>query len=93
MSIVPHFDPNEDKVLQVFLGMYVCYRPQRKLRKGNVFTGVCLSRDWGSAPGTISPWDCTLPHHAPPQLLPPGCSHHTYGQQVSGTHPTGMHSC
>ena len=35
MSIVPHFDPNEDKVLQVFLGMYACYHPQTK--------GGCLS--------------------------------------------------
>ena len=67
--------------------------------------GVCLSACWDSRP----PWDTTHPPGAdtplradtpppqsrPPQARHPLCTVHAgrYGQQVGGTHPTGMRTC
>ena len=50
---------------------------------------------------SVCPWgDYTPPGVIPPGTVPPGPyppptrvagSHHTYGRQAGGTHPTGMH--
>ena len=64
------------------------YRPQTKLREGNVFTPVCHSvHGWGgwdgvsdsASRGWIPPWADT-----PPVEMT---------IEAGGTHPTGMHSC
>ena len=69
-----------------------CYRPQTKLREGNAFTPVCQS----FCPQGVHHWSLDqlipvrrqtlLARRQPP--LPPA-----YGQQMRGTHPTGMHLC
>ena len=60
---------------------------QRKLRGGNVFTGVCLSVHRGGSPCNHYPW-CIGPHcTGPPD--PPG--HQTLDQpQTSGVGPPAM---
>ena len=82
--------------------------PTTKLQQGNVFTPVCHSVHRGSGrppqeqtprlaadtlPGADTPLGAdTLPGADPPQ--PPRAVHAgRYGQQVDGTHPTGMHTC
>ena len=77
------------------------YRPQTKLRKGNVFTPVCqsfCSRGGGisACTGQTPPRaDTPAPGQTPP--TPPG--RHPPGRQppaattADGTHSTGMHSC
>ena len=54
------------------------------------------------SPGRYTPWAGTPPmgRYTPPAGTPDGQVHHPgalhagrYGQQASGTHPTGMHSC
>ena len=68
------------------------YRPQTKLRKGNVFTSVCqeFCPQWGVPPRQTPP-----PCRHPLADTPPG--RHTPTHQTAtaagGTHPTGMHSC
>ena len=64
------------------------YRPQTKLRKGNVFTPVCHSVHRGRA------WQgaCMV------RVCMAGGMHggHVAGEMATaadGTHPTGMHSC
>ena len=78
---------------------YHCYRPQRSLGQGNVFTRLSFcSREGGGFPacirglspgGSVSLGVCIGGGgrwaHTP--------EHYGYGQQVSSTHPTGMHSC
>ena len=59
-------------------GMHSCYRPQTKLREGNVFTGVCDSVHGG---GAWSQGGCLV------EPLPRTAA------AAGGTHPTGMHSC
>ena len=58
------------------------YRPQTKLRKGNVFTSVCHVF-------------CVPPRQT--RQTPPPTPDHTPPPQTTnaadGTHPTGMHSC
>ena len=60
------------------------YRPQTKLRKGNVFTSVCQEfcpqRGKVYTPLADTPWADTPP---PNQTA----------SATDGTHPTGMHSC
>ena len=75
-----------------------------KLGQGNIFRsvsrimfteeGVCLSACWDSRPPweqTPSSWEQTPPTRSrqPPYTMHTG----RYGQQVCGTHPTGMQSC
>ena len=74
--------------------------------KGYVFTPVCQSfcsqgERSASVHADTPPGEDTLPGVDPPradtpqkQNYPP-CAVHAgrYGQQVSGTHPTGMHTC
>ena len=60
------------------------YRPQTKLRKGNVFTPVCQSFcSWGCLPSAC--WD-TPPWQTPPGRHPPG--RHT----PLGRHPPWKHT-
>ena len=73
----------------------VYYRPQTKLREGNVFTGVCDSVHQGMpasgrlfAPGRDvcsrrSAWFRGVPGGDPPGTA----------AAAEGTHPSGMHSC
>ena len=61
-----------------FLRVAYIYRPQTKLREGNVFTGVCLpTKGEGGyshpTPQVHGTWDTT-----------------GHGRQAVGTHPTGM---
>ena len=67
-----------------------------KLGQGNVFTGVCDSGHGGlsasvhtgipSPPRADTPQEQTSPQEqTPPQ--------EACGRRVTGTHPTGMHSC
>ena len=81
------------------------YNSQKTLQEGNVFTLVCHSVHRGVSLPTM-PWSRQTPPPPPPkrqtslrrQTVPPpdlqdtdttvGC-----GQQVGGTHPTGMHTC
>ena len=74
----------------ISLSHFSFYRPQTKLRKGNVFTPVCqlfCSRGEVSASvhAGIPPWAGTPPlgRHPPVQTA----------TAADGTHPTGMHSC
>ena len=60
------------------------YRPQTKLREGNVFTPVCRSF---CSQGRYPQADTHLGRHPPVQCML------GYGQQAGSTHPTGMHSC
>ena len=62
--------------------LLVCYRPQMKLRKGNVFTSVCQEFYPQGA--------CTPPWAGTPLADPP--SQQT-ASAADGTHLTGMHSC
>ena len=55
------------------------YRPQTKLREGNVFTHVRLSTGGGSLPS----------HNAMGQADP----YPRYGQPAGRMHCTGMHTC
>ena len=54
------------------------------LTEGYVFTGVCLSIGGFLADALLGQ---TLPQADTPRCML------EYGQQVGGTHPTGMHSC
>ena len=71
------------------------YRPQTKLREGNVFTGVCDSVHRGGrclVPGGV--WSRGVP--GPGGSGPGGCLVETPPRTATaagGTHPTGMHSC
>ena len=84
------------------------YRPQTKLRKGNVFTGVCDSVHRGGVPGPEGVWSWGVPAPGGHLLLGRGCLVWGGGAwsegvpsgdppgtatAVGGTHPTGMHSC
>ena len=57
---------------------------------------------WSRHPRADTPWEQTPPGADPPEQTPPGSRHslptctvhaERYGQQVGGTHPTGMHTC
>ena len=66
------------------------YRPQTKLRKGNVFTSVC--QEFCLQGGGVHP-PC---RHAPPRPnMPPGQKPppRQTATAADGTHPTGMHCC
>ena len=72
------------------------YRPQTKLRKGNVFTSVCqeFCPERGSA--SVHAGIHTPSGQAPPSRAgtpPGGRSPHQTATVADGTHPTGMHSC
>ena len=78
------------------------YRPQTKLREGNVFTPVCqsfCSKGEGACvtcmpPGHTRPQPPGHASHPTPQpCLPPPADTTRYGQWAGGTHPTGMQSC
>ena len=84
------------------------YRPQRKLREGNVFTPVCHSVHKGrvSASGSgggclpLGPGGVHPPGQTPPRQTPPWADTHLGRHppvemtiEAGGTHPTGMHSC
>ena len=68
-----------------------------------IFSVVCVKNSVhkGGYLGRYTPWAGTVPGQIPPQQVhpprqvhPPGAVHAgRYGQQVGGTHPTGMHSC
>ena len=59
------------------------YRPQTKLRKGNVFTCVCLTTEGEHiSPGTIPSWDRTP---LPTRIIPAGG--HTPGTISPGPYP------
>ena len=64
------------------------YRPQTKLREGNVFRSICLSM-WGG--GHFLLWTTPPPPPPNPQTAPPYLQH----PLVSTPPPfvTGMHSC
>ena len=70
------------------------YRPQTKLREGNVCTGVCDSVHRGgvSAPSWVPGPGGSLPGGV---SGPGGCLVETpwTATAAGGTHPTGMHSC
>ena len=66
--------------------MLSCYRPQKKLRKGNVFTPVCQS--------FCSQWEGVHPLGRHPNgQTPPRADTSQTVPAVDGRHPTGMHSC
>ena len=67
----------------VILNIFPYYRPQTKLREGNVFTGVCDSLHRGGCLvlGGSGPGGCLV--ETPPRTA----------TAAGGTHPTGMHSC
>ena len=55
-------------VQSVSVGKYYNYRLQQYLRKGYVFTGVCLSTRGRCTP----PWQADTPAYAPTRQTPPG---------------------
>ena len=72
------------------------YRPQTKLREGNVFTGVCDSVHGGCLlPGGLVPGGlllgglCLLPGGVWSRRVPGGDP--PTATVAGGTHPTGMH--
>ena len=71
------------------------YRPQTKLREGNVFTPVCHSVQGGVYPSMQwAKWGCVTGVCNQGGVGPGGCTTPTpTGQQAGGTHPTGMLSC
>ena len=69
--------------------------PATKLRQGNIFTPVCqsfCSRGSATPPEQTPLWANTPQADTPGQTPLLQCML-GYGQQVGGTHPTGMHSC
>ena len=95
------FLPAATKLGQVNIFTSVC---QEFCPQGGV--GVCLSACWDTPPPPSPPDQAPAggrhhpPDQAPPQPGPPPQSRHppgkqtaAYGQRVTGTHPTGMHSC
>ena len=62
------------------------YRPQTKLREGNVFTHVCLSRLAGAGRVSAQP-KCRPPAKRHPPRFPPAA-----GRQTPHPRPGGMHS-
>ena len=75
------------------------------LRKGYVFTGVCLSTGGKGGRGVYIPWAYHPRQISPPPAITPGQTHPTQtpawadpppdqtATAADGTHPTGMHSC
>ena len=74
------------------------YRPQTKLREGNVFTPICDSVHGGGV-GLYPSIQWAGGEHPPGQIPPPRAdttSRHLPNEmaiEAGGTHPTGMHSC
>ena len=77
------------------------YRPQTKLREGNVFTGVCDSVHRGSVwsqggawsgGGVPAPEGGVWSGGSGPERVPGGDPPRT-ATAAGGTHPTGMRSC
>ena len=75
------------------------YRPQTKLRKGNIFTSVC--QEFCKLPGQTVRHPLGrhllgrythLDRH-PPGRHPLGRHLHQMATAADGLHPTGMHSC
>ena len=80
----------------------IFYRPQTKLRDGNVFTRVCLFTGGSAFPQCYGAGKHPLYADTPSQLLPrqtsappphPEGTSCQYGHPVGGAHPTGMHTC
>ena len=77
-----------------------CYRPQQSWGKV-IFSVACVKNSVHSGEGSaplhagIPTWSRHLLEQTPPQdqVLPSAVHVGRYGQQASGTHPTGMHSC
>ena len=79
------------------------YRPQTKLREGNVFTPVCDSVHRGGCvsqhamgvgfPACITGRMTGGCLHQGVLCRPPQSDTTGYGQRAGGTHPSGMHSC
>ena len=70
------------------------YRPQTKLRKGNVFTPVCDSVHGGRGVRLKTTPGQTPPGQTPArQTTPYADPSSKTAIAVDGTHPTGMHSC
>ena len=74
------------------------YRPQTKLRKGNVFTPVCQSFCSRGVAASVHAW--ILGRHPPGQTHTPGQTPpradtppNQTASAADGTHPTGMLSC
>ena len=81
--------------VKVKLSYLYHYRPQTKLRKGNVFTPVCQSfcTQGGVCPSACwntPPWADTPPGQTPPLGRHPS---HKMATAADDTHSTGMHSC
>ena len=74
------------------------YRPQTKLREGNVFTPVCQSfrpqGSWGVYPSMDLPTPDREDTHPPPAEPPPGQTPTSpeIATKANSTHPTGMHT-
>ena len=64
------------------------YRPQTKLRKGNVFTPVSYSVHRAGVSASVHAGIHT-PQQTPPRADPPQQT----ATAADGTHPTGMLSC
>ena len=81
-------------------GLFTCfYRPQTKLRKGNVFTPVTFCSQGGVCPvhaGIHPPGQTPRKSTSPLEALPGSTpTPHTppTATAADGTHPTGMVSC
>ena len=85
----------------ILLPIYVdhCYRPQTKLREGNIFTPVCQSFCSGAEVYTPLDTPRQTTHLDSPLGRHPSLGRHNttpppeMTTEAGGMHPTGMHSC
>ena len=83
-----------------FLKRY-CYRPQTSLCFYTCLSVILFSACWHTPPLEQTPPGANTPQkqnspgaYTPRADTPPSTVHAgRYGQQVGGTHPTGMHTC
>ena len=105
INIVTYLHTLFTAILCSFLETYF-YRPQTKLREGNVFTSICDSVHGGCTPsGQTPPRQTYTPRQTPPRQTPPketsqadtppqaDTSPPKTGTEAGSSHPTGMHSC
>ena len=95
ISNKPFFKYNKDSISFIFF--VNIYRPQTKLRKGNVFTSVCQEfcpRGVGGAVCSSACWDTPPRKHTPREVHPSLRKAHLPTVTAADcTHPTGMLSC